>query len=200
MVTLELESETGLEVQSRLGYEMWEKEKEEEEGGKDSGGNRKHKPRILVLLHPTCSHPSPSLCQPSPQNSQQFLSWASCFPRQQDLLKMWPHHSSSERSLWRPSTTNRWTGCMGSVSGWVAHVLPDVRHDSEISSPYPPWAYEATRHNGSVVTMKRGLGRSPGTPLWMGRGEGLVVKSTRYSYRGWKFNSQHPHHAVHNSL
>lgn len=138
MVTLELESETGLEVQSRLGYEMWEKEKEEEEGGKDSGGNRKHKPRILVLLHPTCSHPSPSLCQPSPQNSQQFLSWASCFPRQQDLLKMWPHHSSSERSLWRPSTTNRWTGCMGSVSGWVAHVLPDVRHDSEISSPYPP--------------------------------------------------------------
>lgn len=33
MVTLELESETGLEVQSHLGYEMWEKEKEEEGGG-----------------------------------------------------------------------------------------------------------------------------------------------------------------------
>lgn len=52
MVTLELESETGLEVQSRLGYEMWE-EKEEEGGGIrrkkmgrkwESGGNRKHKP------------------------------------------------------------------------------------------------------------------------------------------------------------
>lgn len=33
MVILELESETSLEVQNHLGYEMWEKEKEEEVGG-----------------------------------------------------------------------------------------------------------------------------------------------------------------------
>lgn len=35
MVILELESETSLEVQNHLGYEMWEKEKEEEVGGSE---------------------------------------------------------------------------------------------------------------------------------------------------------------------
>lgn len=45
MVILELESETSLEVQNHLGYEMWEKEKEEEVGGdrKEENGKEMRK-------------------------------------------------------------------------------------------------------------------------------------------------------------